>query len=691
MSRLFNILLICIIVQGLASSTEYQSHLSVKGDGHVYSNTNLNLAKDHLNAAGVQTYDKLYIYSPERSTFISDYNLSKSSANKPYNYSIASSNPEGQSQIESEIAATHSSIYSMSGMFPDGMINSIGLTSQSTMRAMNWIEITDKGTTSKFQVATKGYLNEAIAKRDSKKQPKLMEETIAKGDITFASILKTNATYKPESEVQNLLKSLESVVMYGETARREVLVPEAEITAGETKYAIIEGTTESIELENSNVALQTKPSIEASNGIDGKLESAKEKGVSEYTDFEGFRIIQTREDAQDILVDITSNPANGTFGTEATISIELSNWASLGYDAPDIDQIYVSTKLPTGMKFLDSATGTYSNGYINWSDIGPIEAHESITVSYTAKVNEYVSEPIKSMIKVYATGITSNDTVLRGDETIYFALEPVVSNSMSSEDDFAIQNKVEEPGLISNAAAPESDQGSTVLSNESNVLLTTKSVSPPEFEVEKTANRTMIAGEDVSITYTIKIRNTGKTNLSEISVEDDLPQGAIFDRDMSDDLPDNKDTNGHLKWNIIGPINVTESKSLEYIVRASGNYKDGQKLRNNVSVTARDEFNQSAKKSDSSEVTFSTKVAYTAEGNFAIFQSKVEEPELVKREPLIRYSVHLGKDLVIDRHAYAGWKAFRKPHYFITNATEKSEYDEMLNRSRKPVQLVGWR
>jgi uncharacterized repeat protein (TIGR01451 family) len=696
MNRLFNILFILIIIQGLASSTEYESHLSVKGDGQVYSNTNLNLAKDHLNAAGEQTYDRLYINRPERSTFISNFNLSKSSANRPYIYSIASSNPEGQYQIESEIAA-HSSSYSMSGMFPDGMINSIGLASQSTMRATNWIEITDKGTTSKFRVATEGYLKEAIAQRDSENRPKFMEETMAKGDITFASGLKTNATFRPESEAQNLLTSLESVVMYGETARRDVLVPKAEITAGETKYAIVEGTTGSIELENSNVTLGTKPSITSSNGIDRKLETAKENGVSEYTDIGNFRVIQPRQDAQAILVDITSNPVNGTYGTEANISITLSNWATWGYNAPDIAQTYVSTRLPAGMKFLDSSTGMYRNGYINWSNIGSIEAHDSKTVSYRAKVNEYVSEPIKSMVRVYATGITSNDTVLRGDETIYFALEPVAPNSEHESDkinaheggiDIFRPNEI--PANVVNTEASESDQGSTVLSNESDVLLTVKSVSGPEIAVEKKANRVVITGVDNSITYTIKIRNTGQTNLTEISVEDDLPQGAVFD-DASALLPD-INMNGHLKWNNIGPIKVNESEFLIYSVKASGKYKDGEKLRNNVSVTARDEFGQIApKKSSSSIVTYSTVAEMTPEGDFAIVQSKVEEPELVKREPLIRDTVHLGKDLVIDRHAYVGWKEFRKPHYFITNATEKRKYDERLNRSHKPVQSVGWR
>jgi hypothetical protein len=123
----------CIVVHGF----EYASHINITGDGYLYANSNLGIGKDCISAQGEQKYDRFYIDRPDRSMFVSSYNITKTNGKGLRNYAFSS-------------------------VLPEGLTHYIKMSSNSTMKAINSVDRNEGKAETWYQDATLGHLTEKV-------------------------------------------------------------------------------------------------------------------------------------------------------------------------------------------------------------------------------------------------------------------------------------------------------------------------------------------------------------------------------------------------------------------------------------------------------------------------------------------------------------------------------------------------
>ena len=675
MRPVLNIILLLLISSSIASSFEYGSHLEIKGEGYLYSNSNTGLVRDHVSAVGEQEYDRFYSDQSERSIFVSHYNLSKATGN----------------------TSRTKPTYIFSSILPEGQKHSMKLSSISTMNTTNWVDRSEKGIRDLYRAATNGSLTEMLVNVNTLKHPETLMETGAEGDITFSTGMKTNASFLGGTDAEQLLRSMDSVKMYGEIARVEVFKPKTEVDVDGDKATFTGGAAVQIPVGDGNgvVHLQSSPRTEV--GDESRLETIKESGVSEYSDVDGIRYIEQSKDAENLAVGLFIDPPNGPVGTEANFTLSLMKKGK-----SSIDLVSASARLPEGLDFIESPDGVYRerSRSISWSDMGVLGGEQTKDLSFRARVNEnaealaYKSRDGEMHLNVtYSTaGVSPNMTAPKkvpmvDQDTGYFILDKA-SGPKATESTPALEGASNESGsdmrlndsnLINQSGGepgPHADivslEGSlTTASNVPEMRLKIMQADPenakPHIDVIKTASQTSVHVDD-EITYHIDIHNTGSVSVDNVSVEDRLPRGLVFQRGNPTDP---SVIGGKLVWTGAGSIEAGKWMNLSYVAKSNGTNINGDMLHNVVNISTKSGKNY-ANKSASSDISYYNASTMEVSGSDAYFEQSFEGVE--EREPMARKTVHLGQSLIWDRHAYGGWKEIRiGDEYFVRNETDKEK------------------
>jgi uncharacterized repeat protein (TIGR01451 family) len=178
--------------------------------------------------------------------------------------------------------------------------------------------------------------------------------------------------------------------------------------------------------------------------------------------------------------------------------------------------------LPAGMSFVSSTpVAKVSAGLITWTNIGPLAAGESKTLTLVAHIDPGASG-------------TQNSTVSAEGK-------PIHGDGVTDDAYYAI----------------------TALT--------------PAITVNKTASPTAGAA-CTNVTYMINVTNTGDCALNPVTVVDTLPAGMSFLNSSSEV----NNTEGKITWTNLGPLAAGESKTITLLVHLNPDAYD--KLNNTVSV-----------------------------------------------------------------------------------------------------------
>jgi hypothetical protein len=380
----FNIIIATILLIGAVSCLEIDTHISVKGDGQLNENSNLGIAKDHVNAAGEQTYDRYYSNKGSRMIFVDNYNLTKPSAKGSRNFAIST-------------------------MLPEGIGHYMKLTSESTMSTINSVDRNvETGQTTRFRASTLGTLEESIFDLSAVARPKFIADMDAKGDITFFSGVKSNAT-TAGTDLERLLTSLDSVQMYSETARIQIPIWKTQFILGNESVTVSEGSKGTYRVGGTEFSYKVNPSSDMNE--EDQINTIKEKGVSESRNVGIYRVIKEVPNAEYLDVDI--NPTEARIGDLVDFQIHL-------YKNGDarLYRVSATAKLPNEINYIESPYGIYNNGHINWENIGPLNGNQSVNLAFGARINENAAKLSGLNITAHAEGIYQDGEPQQGDETV---------------------------------------------------------------------------------------------------------------------------------------------------------------------------------------------------------------------------------------------------------------------------------
>nr|CBH39001.1 hypothetical secreted protein containing NosD and DUF11 domains [uncultured archaeon] len=201
-----------------------------------------------------------------------------------------------------------------------------------------------------------------------------------------------------------------------------------------------------------------------------------------------------------IAVHTTATPTEGAPGTDVTYKINVTNTGDC-----ILNPVSVVETLPAGMSFVSATpVANVSAGLITWTNIGPLAAGESKTLTLVAHIDPAASGTLNSTVSVEG--------------------KPIHGDGVTDDAYYAI----------------------TALS--------------PAIAVHTTATPTEGApGTDV--TYKINVTNTGDCILNPVTVVETLPAGMSF---VSATLVANVSA-GLITWPNIGPLAAGESETLTLV------------------------------------------------------------------------------------------------------------------------------
>jgi uncharacterized repeat protein (TIGR01451 family) len=206
-----------------------------------------------------------------------------------------------------------------------------------------------------------------------------------------------------------------------------------------------------------------------------------------------------------ITVNKTATPTAGAAYTNVTYMINVTNTGDCA-----LNPVTVVDTLPAGMSFLNSSSeANITEGKITWTNLGPLAAGESKTITLRVHLNPDAYDKL-------------NNTVSAEGKPIH---------------------------------------GAAVTDGAYYVI----TVPTPGITVTKTAAPTMVSSGTVSsgtnVLYKINVKNTGNGTLNPVKVVDTLPAGMSFvisslEMDISE---------GRITWSNIGPLAAGESKVIRLV------------------------------------------------------------------------------------------------------------------------------
>ncbi len=672
MRGIFNIILATLVLIGSASCVVIDTHLKVGGYGQLNANSNFDIAKDYISATGEQSYDRYYLDKGSRKILVTNYNLTKSSANGSRTYAI-------------------------SATFPEGISHNMKLTSKSTMSTINYVDSdAEKGYTTKYRASTSGTLEENIINMSAVYHPKFIAELAAKGDISFATSITSNETSRAASDLVDLLKKVDSVPMNGLIAQVQVPRLTTKFTFGDKTITVTEGSTGSFSVGQTKLLYNIDPTSDINE--EDRIMEIKKKGISESRVLGPYRIIEEVPNAEYLDVDISPNEAE--IGDIVDFRIKLYK----GGDAR-LYRVSATAKLPKQMDFVGSPYGVCKNGVVGWKDIGPLNSNQSTILTFRARINDYAANLSSLNITASAEGIYQDGEPLQGDETVTLSVKQSLDNTVESSstttptENETNQSAVSEgankivkesdgnpfsKSISSNLSAEEPSRATS--QNSSGMRLRVMSADLPKVYIEKTANTTLMNEEDNKVTYDIAIKNIGTTTLTEVSVDDKLPEEMVYIKGSASPPEDKFDeAKGEIRWDNVGPIETNQSIKLTYDVNPTRiNNTSGDKLINHASVHAKDAAGNWANGSISSTVIFQLVSESHVFGDYKIVTDLT--PSFAVREPLVRDAVHIGQYLKWDAMENVGRKSLYRIPYFVKDIYDPN-YEKIKGRQKTTLYI----
>jgi len=541
MRRIFSIILIFIITCSTINCLEYESQIGVKGTGHLYANSNTGLARDHVDSEGEQNYYRGYFDQIDGALFISKYNLTNPNHKRDPAYII-----KDRSILISDLFTNSigkdANAYSISSAIVGNPVHFMGLSSDSKISSVNWVERKGTAITTNYQASTNGELLEKVIDTNYVGRPKSLAETRADGEIRIISGLKNNATLIFDTDVGRLVDGLGSVKLPSETGKVDLLLPKTEFSInGEKKEEVSGGGSGTYLVGNQEVEYNLKGAVTSEKDKSKKLDKLKnEKNVSVYEEYKGDIISwQTEIEKPTLTVDVEPEYPSGPVGSIVNFTIKLRNHGKTGFDRTS-----VINKLPPEMVLLNLPVDSiFKDGYIYWPAAGPLDKRNNIT--FQVQIKENIPASIKELNdSVEAEGIASDGTKYRKSNWAKFMIQrsPMIVEMYADRDEIS-------------------------------------------------------TGEDV--TYTINIKNTGKVNLKNVLLSDSLPRGMDFVSSTSGVKP----LNGLVTWNG-DSLSSGEIKTLTYVARVAGDQVDGEILNNSVAVTAQNNLDELLRAENSTQIKF---------------------------------------------------------------------------------------
>ena len=628
------IILILILFCNVVNSLEYESQIGVKGeDSYLYADTNVDAGSDHVAAQGEQEYSRSYAGSNDETLFVSKYNLSRAIGKGIASYSIISlaGNP------------THS----------------MKLTSRSDINTSNWIEYNKKGITSRYRAATYGRINELVSAEQGWTHPSILAKTAAQGDITFKTKLSNGDISGFASDADRLSKSLDSVPVIGEVGKKDITTQSSDITLnGEDLLHVDDGFNGTTMVGDTQLTINKNSTFNKMNNEE-EIAKTKESAASEYSDEGVYRFITMKPNIHRLILMTELDPMEGPVDTIVTTKIRVIN-----YGEPELKYVHVMGKLPKGLDFLDSPNGTYCNGYLKWPGITEMKGNQEINLTFRAKVNEDALNYAYLNSTFDANGVTTE-----GESKI--ANDGIAMFKLNQED------------LAENDGSPM-DEPLSIMSASINVQQMAD-------VLQKEDDKYALSGDKIN--YSNRIQNIGDKELENISVIANLGQGMkLIPFESHQTLPIEILNASSLQY-AIGNLSPGKEIILNYVAEIDGSsLEDGDDLENSISVSGKD-GNNTIKENSVSKITYLSQPLPTLPGNGKgtgeanatgniLSRMEIEDgvayittiaPEMKKRVPLNRTSVHLGRQLIYDRRLYGGWVDPRTPEYFITDQVNASQ------------------
>jgi uncharacterized repeat protein (TIGR01451 family) len=545
MRRIFSIILILIITCSTINCLEYESQIGVKGTGHLYANSNTGLARDHIDSEGEQNYYRGYFDQIGGAVFISKYNLTNPDHKRDPAYIIRANRSILISDKLTNSSGKGTNAYSISSAIMGSPAHFMGLSSDSRISSINWVERKGTTITTNYQASTNGELLEKVIDRNYVGRPKSLAETRGDGEISIRSGLKNNATLIFDTDVGRLVDGLESVKLPSETGKVNLLLPKTELSInGEKKQEISGGGSGTLLVGNREVEYNLKGGVTSEKDKSKKLDELKnEKNVSVYEVYKDDIISWQKEKIENatLTVDIKSDPASGPVGSIVNFTITLRNFGQTRFDRTS-----VINKLPPEMVLINQpADSIFKDGYIYWPAAGPLEPGQRKDITFQVRINEKIPASIKDLNdSVEAEGVTADKTIDPKPTWIKFTIQrsPMIVEMYADRDEIS-------------------------------------------------------TGEEV--TYTINIKNTGKVNLKNVLLSDSLPRGMDFVSSTSGVKP----LNGLVTWKG-DSLSSGEIKTLTYVARVAGDRIDGEILNNSVAITAQNNLDEEVKAENSTKIEF---------------------------------------------------------------------------------------
>ncbi len=265
-----------------------------------------------------------------------------------------------------------------------------------------------------------------------------------------------------------------------------------------------------------------------------------------------------------------TTPASGLahVGDQVTFQIQIKNTGNTNLTFVPLEDTYETAYL----SYLGSATpptdDNHDDSVLNWSDIttflGDLAPNDikTVTVSFEAKA-----------------GTQS----LSGDVT---------------ENTATVSGATDQNG---NTAPDDSDSDVVEISNPSIAISKVRSVPASPDDI-------VTVGETVR--FTIVVTNTGDTVLNTVTLTDVYSSTYLSSPNVVSGPSPDVSTAGQLKWNNIGPLNPSQSKTILLEFQAAQSTWDGsthQKTYNRAEVTATDENNESVGPEEDSDYVIVTK------------------------------------------------------------------------------------
>lgn len=421
MRRICYILISLMLLVFPIQCIEYDFHLDLLKDGSLYERTNMDPAKDFINAQGEQKYDKYYIEETDRKIFISNYSLT----NSPDKFGKG--------------------IYSISFISPGGSNHFARIESSKGIQSDSRIDMTNKMTTTKFKISGSGDLYEGIGKFDPRMvRLNLLSETRATGTFSMLSNLKSNHTVVSDTDMGRLMDNLDSVKLPSESGKVNVDVQKTDlIINGEKREEITSGAKGTVTVGNQEVEYNLKAGIASESKKSEALDNLMKKNVSIHEEYNGDIISWQQDKVEDatLEIDVESDPKSGPLNSVVNFTITLENFGQTRFDHTQI-----TNKLPQEMELLTKSNDfVYKDGNIYWPAAGPLGPLQSKNVTFQARIKELIPDSIEKLNdSVEAQGLRSDGTSDSESTWTLFTIQrpPMIVEMYSDRDEISNGDKV---------------------------------------------------------------------------------------------------------------------------------------------------------------------------------------------------------------------------------------------------------